>query len=308
MPFHVQPVSVATTRGRRGPVTRPSPPVGVVMITMDRRAEVLSTLDRLAALTPRPPVVLVDNGSRDGTVEAVERDHPAVTCIRLERNVGAAARNVGIAVHKSPLIAFCDDDSWWHAEAFDAAAAAFDRHPRIALIGGRVLVGPDETIDPISRAMAQSPIGTRPGYPGPLVLGFLACGAVVRRTAFLQAGGFRPEYGVGGEEAVLALDLAARGWDLVYHPGVVAHHHPSPQRNQRERERREVRNDLWTTWLRLPLSTATRAAWRAMRATPQDASARAGLRAAAASALEVLADRQVVPAGVAAMAAALERG
>ena len=63
------------------------------------------------------------------------------------------------------------------------------------------------------------------------MLGFLACGAVVRREAYLAAGGFDDVVFFMGEEERLALDLATLGWGLAYVDEVVAHHHPSPTRD-----------------------------------------------------------------------------
>jgi hypothetical protein len=63
---------------------------------------------------------------------------------------------------------------------------------------------------------------------------------------------------VGGEEELLAVDLAARGWGLAYAAEVVAHHHPSPSRDPRGRSRVQVRNALWSAWLRRPLGGAAR--------------------------------------------------
>lgn len=63
--------------------------------------------------------------------------------------------------------------------------------------------------------------------------------------------------GAGGEERLLALDLARAGWGLAYAEDVVAHHHPSPWRQPELRRRRMVRNDLWTAWARCrPRSSA----------------------------------------------------
>jgi hypothetical protein len=63
---------------------------------------------------------------------------------------------------------------------------------------------------------------------------------------------------VGGEEELLAVDLAAGGWGLAYVEEVVAYHHPSPSRDPSARRRVQVRNALWSAWLRRPLGGAAR--------------------------------------------------
>jgi hypothetical protein len=125
--------------------------------------------------------------------------------------------------------------------------------------------------------MAASPLGTRPGWPGPAVLGFVACGAVVRRADFLAAGGFESRLGVGGEEELLALDLAQSGRHLVYAPEVVARHHPSPARDPERRQRVQARNALWCAWLRRPLRSALAVTLRTLRSAFRDRAVRAGL-------------------------------
>ena len=59
--------------------------VAVGMITYNRREEVLTTLTHLTALPERPAIVLVDNGSTDGTLEAVAARHPRVSLLRSDR-------------------------------------------------------------------------------------------------------------------------------------------------------------------------------------------------------------------------------
>jgi hypothetical protein len=71
-------------------------------------------------------------------------------------------------------------------------------------------------------------------------------------------GGFDVRLGVGGEEELLSVDLAASGWGLAYEEEVVAHHHPSPSRDPSGRRRVQVRNALWSAWLRRPLGGAAR--------------------------------------------------
>jgi N-acetylglucosaminyl-diphospho-decaprenol L-rhamnosyltransferase len=233
-------------------------PVAVVIATRNRGPELLGTLARLRALHEQPPIVVVDNGSTDGTAELVRAHCPRVQVVGLRRNHGGAARTIGARLLDSPYVAFSDDDSWWAPGALSRAAELLDRHPRLAVLAARVLVGPDERLDPVCREMALSPLPPAADLPGPAVLGFIACGAVVRRAAFLEVGGFDVRLGVGGEEELLSLDLAARGWGLAYVEEVIAHHHPSPSRDPSGRRRVQVRNALWSAWLRRPLGGAAR--------------------------------------------------
>jgi GT2 family glycosyltransferase len=232
--------------------------VAVVIATRNRGPELLGTLARLRALSEQPQIVVVDNGSTDGTSELVRAHHPGVQVVGLRRNLGAAARTVGARLTQSPYVAFSDDDSWWAPGALTRAAELLDRHPRLAVLAARVLVGPDQRLDPVCDEMAHSPLPPADDLPGPSVLGFIACGAVVRRAAFLEVGGFDVRLGVGGEEELLSVDLAARGWGLAYVDEVVAHHHPSPSRDPSGRRRVQVRNALWSAWLRRPLGGAAR--------------------------------------------------
>ncbi|HEV8219223.1 MAG TPA: glycosyltransferase family 2 protein, partial [Streptosporangiaceae bacterium] len=75
--------------------------------------------------------------------------------------------------------------------------------------------------------MARSPL--RDGGTAE-VLGFLACACVVRKEAFLRAGGFSQLLFFIGEERLLSYDLAAAGWARRYLPDVVAVHEPSATR------------------------------------------------------------------------------
>jgi GT2 family glycosyltransferase len=238
------------------PLTDGQDRVSVTMVTRDRRDTLLASIARLMALPERPSITVVDNGSTDGTVAAVRAAWPAVEVIGLPHNLGAAARTIGVQRSCAPYVAFSDDDSWWAPGALSHAVDELDAHPRLGLLAARVLVGADEREDPVCGLMASSPLGRAPGTSGPSVLGFIACGAVVRRAAYLAVGGFHRRFGIGGEEELLAADLSAAGWDVCYVDGVVAHHHPSPSRDPRRRRQIQTRNALWFAWLRRHPRTA----------------------------------------------------
>jgi GT2 family glycosyltransferase len=227
--------------------------ITVVVMTRDRWPDLARTLPRHEA-----PVVLVDNGSSDGTPDLVRRHFPHVDVVALGTNHGSVARNIGVERAPTPYVAFADDDSWWAPRCLDRIGGLLDDHPRLAVLAGRILVGPQETEDPVCSLMAGSPLGREPDLPGPSVLGFLACGAAVRRDAYLEAGGFDDVVFFMGEEERLALDLAAMGWGLAYCADVVAHHHPSPARDPDARRARGARNRLLTTVMRRPWPVVVR--------------------------------------------------
>ncbi len=279
------------------------PATGIAIVTRDRRDDLMQVLARVPAGVP---VCVVDNGSGDGTPDAVRARHPGVDLVEAGRNLGAGGRTLAARRLGTRYVAFNDDDSWWAPGALGRAEALFEAHPRLGLVAARVLVGPEERLDPVCEAMRDSPLPADPSLPGPPVLGFVACGAVVRTEAFLAVGGFDSRYGIGGEELRLALDLAAAGWGLSYVDELVAHHHPASG-GRPGRSSRQVRNDLWSAWLRRPLRAAAASTVRVLRGTPPPVAARATAEATAGLRW-VLRERRVVPPHVEEQMELLERG
>jgi GT2 family glycosyltransferase len=238
--------------------------LSVIILTHNRAAELKRTLERMLALPERPALIVVDNASSDDTDLMVRSEFPEVALIRLPQNIGAAARNAGVRHARTPYIAFCDDDTWWSPGSLPQAVALLEAHPRIAVLSARILVGPEEREDPACVQMAQSPLPSQ-GLPGRALLGFMAGAAVMRRAAFIDAGGYEPKFFIGGEEALLSLDLILAGWRIVYAPQLRVHHHPSPLRDRAGRHHYLVRNALWVAWMRLPWRTALAETRRILR-------------------------------------------
>lgn len=271
--------------------------VSIIVLTFNRRAELQRTLERLCALPGRHPVIVVDNGSRDGSGQMLRRRFPQVELIGAGRNLGAAGRNLGVARAATPYVAFCDDDTCWQPGALEQAEQILDAHPDIGVLNARILVGDEERPDPACERMARSPLPGCAGV-GPGLLGFMAGACVMRTQAFRQAGGYWNAFFIGGEETLLALDLAAAGWRMVYAPRLTTRHWPSPARDDALRRRLLARNAVWTAWMRLPAMQAWRTTRDQIVALPGLA-ARAGLLAEVLrGAPKVLTRRKVISAEV----------
>lgn len=266
----------------------------VVMATRDRADIVPGTLERLLALPDDWPVIVVDDASTDGTADVVRERFPGVHVIRLPESRGACARNVGVAAATTEFVAFADDDSWYAPGSLDAAGRHLAAHADVGLIAARCIVEPAGEVDPVSDAQARSPLPSSP--PGPSVLGFLSCTAIVRRRAFLDVDGFHPVIGFLGEEEVLAMDLRAAGWRVVHVPEVVAHHHPAQAPTGRSGRRAlQLRNRVLTRWLRRPLPVALAETGRLARAAGRDRDARTALAGVVGRLPAALAARHRVP-------------
>ncbi|ONI70912.1 glycosyl transferase [Actinosynnema sp. ALI-1.44] len=269
----------------------------VVVATRNRVDELARTLTRLKNLSV--PVIVVDNGSSDGTTTRVRRDFPWVRTVALPRNIGASARNHGVRLARTAYVAFSDDDSWWSPDALRKAEQLFERCPALGLVAGRVVVEPAGTEDPVCAEMASSRLGRLPELPGPSVLGFICCASIVRRDAFLGVGGFNPVLFFAGEERLFSWDMAATGWACCYVDDVVAYHQPSKIRGPSgARRRAELRNDLLTTWLRRPAMVAITETVGLAKRGVGDRDARAALGAAVLRLPEVVRQRHRLPADV----------
>ena len=239
--------------------------------------------------------MVVDNGSTDRTADAVRRQHPWAELVASPVNLGATGRNVGVARVSAPYVAFCDDDTWWDAGSLRRAADVLDAHPGVAVLTARIVVEPAGTEDPIVAELRGSPVPGAPGLPGPALGSFLAGASVVRRSAFEAVGGFSARLWLGGEEELLAADLAAAGWELCFLEDLTVHHHPSRARDAHRRRRDGIRNTLWFTWLRRPVRPMLRRTADVLRGLPRDRVSAAGVLHALAGLGWVVRERRPLP-------------
>jgi glycosyltransferase involved in cell wall biosynthesis len=141
--------------------------ISVAVLTYNHSQQVLETLARLSALPERVHLIVVDNGSTDGTPEHIAGHFPNVTLVTARTNLCAAGRNFGVASVSTEYVAFCDDDPWWHSGSPSRAVELMDGAPRVGVLSARVLVDEAGETDATCRLMARSPLDAT-SLPGPL--------------------------------------------------------------------------------------------------------------------------------------------
>lgn len=274
----------------------------VVIATRGRAATLITTLEALLALRPKPPVIVLDAASPDDTasrVHELREQHDDLRLIRLPGKDLAVGRNLGADLATTPYVAFCADDTWFGAGALPLAEELLDAYPALGLLAPAIMDEDGQRLDPACAAMAASRLGQPDQLPGPEVLGFPARAAVVRRDAFLHAGGFDPMLHLGAVETLLAYELAGAGWLACYAGSVEACHGPDSvgEASRRERSLR-LRDDVLLAWLRRPRRVSMAATGRLLRdATHDPAAARAALGALRRLAWSIV-ERQEVPAAL----------
>ena len=210
--------------------------VAVVVPNWNGRRWLEGCLGSLAAQTePAADVLVVDNGSTDGSLELVARDHPEVRVLELGHNTGfAVAANRGIAAVDEEFVALVNTDVVLADDWIARMTAALDAAPGAASVACKMidLEHPDLLYDAgdvlrrdgvcEQRGRFQCDDG-RFDEPGEV---FAACAgaALYRRDAVLEAGGFDERFFAYLEDVDLGLRLRLAGWGCRYEPGAVARH------------------------------------------------------------------------------------
>ena len=235
------------------------PGVSAVLLTFNRRAAVERVLDELDAQGCVDELIVVD-ASSDGTAEMV-RARGGVKLLE-PGDLGTAGRNVGARAAVHDLVLFLDDDCYPEPGAVATLTDAFTANPRLAVAAGLVrdvdwdgsvlIVDQPGSFDWFLRSgITGDPPEGIPAY-------FFAEGAsMVRRGAFLAAGGFYAPFFFTVSELDAALRVAAAGWEVRYFPRAPFSHLKAGERGSFTRALHlRVRNQLWHFWLRYPPAMA----------------------------------------------------
>ena len=241
----------------------------IVIVTRNRLQELRVAVRSAIAQTVQPDVIVVDDGSHDGTATAVAAEFPGVRLIAHPDSQGyIRRRNQAAAMANTPVVFSIDDDAEFRsAQTVEQTLREFDS-PQIGAVAipciephkGNVVF--QQAPDIHDCWITDSYIGTA---------------HAVRRDVFLKLGGYRETLVHQGEERDFCLRMLADGHLVRLGRADAIYHYESPKRDPNRMDYYGRRNDILFGWHLVPATAlpvhlagttinGIRSAWRAGRA------------------------------------------
>jgi GT2 family glycosyltransferase len=218
--------------------------LSIVLLTWNGRdlaLDCLASIDReIRARTDAgrldTEVIVVDNGSTDGSVEAIRARFPWAELVALPRNVGfAGGNNAGLARAKGRMVCLLNNDTIVQHDGFEACVRYLDAHPDVGAVGPQLLHPdgrkqnsihnfPTLLLEIVPRGVLETLFPSR--YPSkrfehdaPLdVEAVLGACMVVRREVIEQVGPMPEDYFFFLEETDWFYAMRRAGWRVVHLP------------------------------------------------------------------------------------------
>lgn len=189
-----------------------------VIVNFNRKDELLFTIVKTKELIKNNlsdyEIIVVDNASTDSSAEAVRSNFPEVHLIVNPVNTGAPAWNLGFAKSKGDYLIILDDDSHI-VSGLEEGMVYMDNNPSVGVLALNVISGPytKETFK---------------WKDGDETIGFIGCGAILRRETYEKVGGYADWMFLYGNDWEYGLRCLDAGYSVKFFENSVVEHRASP--------------------------------------------------------------------------------
>jgi glycosyltransferase involved in cell wall biosynthesis len=226
----------------------------IFISTKNRKDDLLLTLHKIAPLLDDVQCVVFDDGSTDGTSEAIQKNFPQIT---LKRNAVSRGymfcRNAMLNETDADFAISLDDDAHFlSVNPLEDISVHFNNNPNCGVIAFRIFWGKDAPETTATSDVAVS------------VKGFVGCGHAWRLAAWRSIPNYPEWFRFYGEEHFAALQLFKKGFTADYLPGVLVQHRVNMQARRKNtadttaRFRNALRADWYNYFLFYPILTIPR--------------------------------------------------
>ncbi|MBI4378768.1 MAG: glycosyltransferase family 2 protein [Nitrospinae bacterium] len=245
--------------------------VSVIILTWNRKDDLIETITELLKSTyiyrnqdtppSSPPlkrggvggmeIIVVDNGSDDGTDVAIRERFHNVIFKGLEKNIGIAGYNVGMKMAKGEYIVLLDSDSYPDRNAIERMVNIFESDCQIGVVAF--------DIHKPSAFSPQLSVSTKPFDLKKVrdIYGYNGAGVGIKRECLKKAGYLFEPYFLYFNEQDHAFRILNTGYKIKSHPEVVVYHRSSAiSRPTSSAPYFYTRNLLWLIWRFYPIRYA----------------------------------------------------
>lgn len=209
------------------------PEILTVIVTYNAMKWLDRCLGSLSLSEVPTDVIVIDNGSVDGTCECISANYPDVRLVRSDENLGfGKANNIGFRYaleHQYRYVYLMNQDAWIHKDTFAVLTSAMKSDPSIGILSPMQMAASGDRPDP--RFERKCPAKALEGISGTMVYGqvydakfVMAAHWMISRECIQKVGGFSPAFPHYGEDDNLIHRARLKGFRVCVHSGTKAVH------------------------------------------------------------------------------------
>jgi glycosyltransferase involved in cell wall biosynthesis len=216
----------------------------IVITTKNRKSELATALRSAVLQEPKAEIIVVDDGSTDGTEDMIRKDFPGITIQRYPESRGyIARRNDGARLANGDILFSIDDDAEFSSPDIVAQTLSEFSHPAIGAIAIPYI---DVRKSDCVNQKAPDQLGTW------ITDAFVGTAHAVRKDVFLALGGYREDLIHQGEEMDFCVRMLEAGFVVRLGNAKPIDHHESERRDHTRMDRYGTRNAILFAWQNCP--------------------------------------------------------